>query len=51
MHIFLGLHAQRTPDQTLIVSGTLDQNPPPPDLLDDLIAQRDADPALTTHIQ
>ena len=49
MHILLGLHTQRTPDQTLTVSGTLDQTPPL-DLLDDIIAQGDADLALTPHI-
>ena len=50
MNILLRLHTQSTPDQTLLVSGTLDQTPPPLDLLDDIIAQRDADPAPTPHI-
>ena len=50
MRILLGLHTPRTPDQTLTVSGTLDQTPPPLDLLDDIIAQRDADPALAPHM-
>jgi len=44
------LHTQSTPDKTLTVSGTLDQTPPLLNLLDDLIAQRDVDLALTPHI-